>query len=358
MTKQNAMSLNLKLMHVAGIVVPPEIKVSSFRTALYKLYIACCYLVYVPVLSGQILAVYHFWGNMDITTNSLFTLLGALMSNIEATYSRFNTRNIAQLFETFQTKIVPKMSTVGLTEKKVKIFDLATKQARRITLIVMIVLDLMVAAWMLAPFIKHLMEEHNNVTNNEMEAESKWLNFCYIIWFPIDITVSPYFEIMYLMQCLVFIAGTTYLKAIDMSIAAMMVHISAQFEILYTVLEDIDTIISIPGEEEKMKKVGEVRILDPRKLLGRETNMFLEVVDDYKIRSMGSQEWKAVEARGATECNAVKRDFKNREMKSEDFPELTCYLVNFVQYHQAVLKYVQRRHRHTSHKITVFSPKT
>lgn len=331
------MSLNLNLLHVAGIVASPKVKVSSFRTAFYQLYIACCYLVYFPVLLGQVLALYHFWGDIDITTNNIFTLLGAFMCFVEATYARFNTRDIAQLFETFQNKIMPKMSTVGLTVKTEEIFHSATKKARRITLAVMIILDLMVAAWIPGPFIKHLMEKSNNVTHDEMKDESKWLNFCYIIWFPIDITVSPYFEIMYLMQCIVYITGTTYLMAVDMSIAAIMVHISAQFQILCTALEDMDTIISIP-EEKKKKRAGELRFLDPRKLSERETNVSSEDVDDPQVKGLGTQGWKAVQTRRAIECNAVDMDFQDRQTKNEDFPELTCYLANFVQYHQAVIE--------------------
>lgn len=322
------MSLNLKLLHVAGIVAPPNIKVSFFKTALYQLYIACCYLVYIPVLSGQILALYHFWGNIEITTNNIFTLLGAFTCFVEATYARFNTRNIAQLFETFQNKLVPKMSTVGLTEKKEEIFHSASKKARLNTLIVMIILDLMVAAWAPAPFIKQLMEESKNVTNTETEADRKWLNFCYIIWFPIDITVSPYFEIMYLIECIVFIIGTTYLKAVEMTIAAMMVHISAQFAILCTALEDVDKITSV--SEEKMYS-------DTRKLFGRETTS-LEGTDDPEVIVLGSQEWKVIQTRRATDCNTVDMDLQHNERKNEDFPELTCYLANFVQYHQAVIE--------------------
>jgi hypothetical protein len=226
------------------------------------------------------------------------------------------------------------MSTVLLTEKKEDIFYSATRKARRITFTVMIISDLLAAAWMSAPFIKHLMEDSNNATNNEIGTERKWLNFCYIIWFPIDITVSPYYEIMYFMQCIVFIIATTYLKATDTCIASMMVHISAQFEILYTALKDIDIIIL----EKKKKNAVDLRFFNPRKPFGRETNISLDEFDDPQVKDVGTQKSKAVQTRRAIGCNSADMDFKDRQTENESFPELTSYLANFVQYHQDVIK--------------------
>lgn len=325
MEKRNVMGLNLKLLQISGIIAPTEIKASSFRMTLYKLYFICCYLIYFPVLLGQVLALYHFWGNIDVTTHCIFNLLGALMCFVEAIYARFNTREIEKLFETFQNQVMPKMSTVGLKEKRNTIFDSANKMARQITLIVMITLDVMVAAWIPTPFIKRLMEEHNNATNYETEDEKKWLNFCYVIWFPIDITKSPYFEIMYLMECIVFLIATTYRKAFDTTVAAMMVHISAQFQILHTALEDMDAIM-FPAEEEE-KYVRELRFLESRKLSGRAANMSLGLGSPVRH---DVQEWKVCD-------NVVDTDIEDGGTE-KDLPELTRYLANFVEYHQTVIE--------------------
>lgn len=324
--KQNAMSLNLTLLYIAGIAVPPSVKPSTFKMTLYKAYVTCCYLVYLPVLSGQILALYHFWGNMDISTNNIFTLLGVFLCFTQATYAIFNSREIVELFHTFQNKVLTKMATVAFREKEKEIFDSATKKARRVTFTIMILMDMMVAVWFPAPFVKHLMEEHKNVTDNEIEDEKKWLNFCYIIWFPTDITVSPYFEIMYVMQCIVFIVGTLYVMAIDMTAAAMMVHISAQFQILYTALEQTDTIFSLAKE----KNVGKLQFLKPRAV-----NMSLKESNELTVTGAGSPA-----GRGPRECQTtdVTGTLGNTETKNEDLPEVMRYLANFVDYHQAVIE--------------------
>ena len=323
-TQQNAMHLNLKLLRIAGIAMPPNLKPNTCRKILNEVQVVCSQALYLPLFLGQVLALYHFWGDLDICTNNIFTCLGAIVSYAEGAYAKFYAKEIVQLFETFQNKVVTKMKTVGFKDNKKEIFDSATKKARLMTFIMIVTLDIMALAWIPGPFIRHFMEEQKNVTNNEIDDEKRWLNFCFIIWYPIDITVSPYFEIVYVIQIVIYMMGTTYLKAVDMTVGAMMVHISAQFEILCTALKDIDVIV-FAVEEKK-----EPRILQPRAVDGS-----LEDSDELPVTGAGS-----FGEREPQECETthVRGHAGNTEMKNEDFSEQTCYLAHLVQYHQAVIE--------------------
>jgi len=324
-TQQNAMRLNLKLLRIAGIAMPPNLKPKTCRKFLNEVQVVCCQALYFPMFLGQVLALYHFWGDLDICTNNIFTFLGAVISYIEGAYAKFYAKEIVGLFETFQNKVVTKMTTVGFKGKKKEIFESATKKARLMTFIMMVILDIMAIAWIPGPFIRHFMEEHNNVTNNEIDDEKRWLNFCFIIWYPIDITVSPYFEIVYVIQTVIYMSGTTYLKAVDMTVGAMMVHISAQFEILCIALKDIDMIISAAEEKKK-----ELRILQPRAV-----DVYIGDSNELPVTGAGS-----LAKRDPQECETthVRGHADNTEMKNEDFSEPTCYLAHLVQYHQAVIE--------------------
>jgi hypothetical protein len=324
-TQQNVMRLNLKLLRIAGIAMPPNLKPNTCRKILNEVQVVCFQALYLPLFVGQVLALYHFWGDLDICTNNIFTLLAAIISYGEGAYAKFYAKEIVQLFETFQNKVVTKMTTVGFKGKKKEIFDSATKKARLMTFIMIATLDIMAISWIPGPFIRHFMEEHKNVTNNEIDDKKRWLNFCFVVWYPIDLTVSPYFEIVYVIQTVAYILGTTYLKAVDMTVGAMMVHISAQFEILCIALKDIDMVVS--NAEEKKK---ELRILQPRAV-----DVRLEDSDELPVRGAGS-----LGERDLHECETthVRGHADNTEMKNEDFSEPTCYLAHVVQYHQAIIE--------------------
>jgi len=324
-TQQNVMLLNLQLLRITGIAMPPNLKPNTCRKILNEVQVACFLALYLPLLLGQVLALYHFWGDLDICTNNMFTLLGGIISYCEGTYAKFHAKEIVELFEKFQHNVVTKMTTVGFKDKKKEIFDSATKKARLMTLIMIVTLDVMAVAWIPGPFIRHFMEEHKNVTNNEIDYEKRWLNFCFVIWYPIDFTVSPYFEILYVMQAVVYMMGAAYLMAVDMTVGSMMVHISAQFEILCFVLKDIDTILSAAEDKKKELWILQTRAVD----------VCLEDFDELPVRGPGSfaegdpQECETTRVRGLA---------GNTEMKNEDFSEPTCYLAHVVQYHQTIIK--------------------
>jgi len=324
-TQQNAMRLNLNMLRITGLVLPPKIKANTCRRFLKEIQVVCSYALYFPLFCGQILALYHFWGDLDICTNNIFTFLGAFICYFEGAYVKFHEKEIVGLFETFQNKVVTKMTTFGFKGEKREIFESATKRARLMTFIMMAALDIMAAAWIPAPFIRHFMEERNNVTNNEIDENKRWVNFCFVVWYPIDITVSPYFEIVYVIQTIIYLSATAYLKAVDMTAGVMMVHISAQFEIMCIALKDTDMIISAAEEKKK-----ESRILQPRAL-----DVCIGHSDELPVTGAGFPV-----KRDAQECETihVRGHAGNSEMKNEDFSEPTCYLAHLVQYHEAIIE--------------------
>jgi hypothetical protein len=324
-THQNAMPLNLALLRIAGIARLPKGKANACRKILYKVQVVLFQALLFPVNMGQFMALYHFWGDLDICTNNLFTLLAAIMTYAEGMYARIKAREIEELFETFQTKVVTKMMAVDFKDKKKEIYEAATKRARLMTIIMIIILDFLPLTWIQVPFIRLFMEENNNLTNNEIEDDKKWLNFCFVIWYPIDITVSPYFEIVYLYQAMLYIVGAIYLKAVDLTLGAMMVHIAAQFEILCIDLKNIDMIISVAEEKKKESRILQKGAVD----VCREDSDKLLVTDAGYHAEGDSQVCQTARVRGHD---------GNTEGKNEDLSDPTCYLAHFVQYHQTVIQ--------------------
>ena len=81
-----ALSLNLRLLALAGIIEPPFLSGSLWKRSLFSLYLTTLVLVYMPVLLGELLALYHFWGDLVVITNNVFTLVGNVTFYGEALY--------------------------------------------------------------------------------------------------------------------------------------------------------------------------------------------------------------------------------------------------------------------------------
>jgi hypothetical protein len=59
-------------------------------------------LVFIPVLLGELLALYHFWGDLVVITNNLFTLVGNVTFYGEALYIIARKREFLMLMKKLQ----------------------------------------------------------------------------------------------------------------------------------------------------------------------------------------------------------------------------------------------------------------
>jgi hypothetical protein len=97
-----ALSLNLRLLAVSGIVEPPFLSGSLWKRSLFSLYMITSILVFIPILLGELLAFYHFWGDLVVITNNMFTLVGNVTFYGEALYIIIRRKDFLRLVEMLQ----------------------------------------------------------------------------------------------------------------------------------------------------------------------------------------------------------------------------------------------------------------
>ena len=102
MFRMEALSLNLRLLALAGIVEPPCVSGSHWKRSLFSLYMMASVLVYMPVLLGELLALYHFWGDLVVITNNVFTLVGNVTFYGEALYIVSRRKDFLRLLQKLQ----------------------------------------------------------------------------------------------------------------------------------------------------------------------------------------------------------------------------------------------------------------
>jgi hypothetical protein len=96
------LSLNLRLLEFSGIVEPPIVHGSFWKKFLFSLYMATSILVFTPILFGELLALYHFWGDLVVITNNVFTLVGNVTFYGEALYIIIRRRKFLMLMKKLQ----------------------------------------------------------------------------------------------------------------------------------------------------------------------------------------------------------------------------------------------------------------
>jgi hypothetical protein len=97
-----ALSLNLRLLAFSGIVEPPFVSGSLWKRSLFSLYMVTSITVFVPLLLGELLAFYHFWGDLVVITNNVFTLVGNVTFYGEALYIIARRKDFLSLVQKLQ----------------------------------------------------------------------------------------------------------------------------------------------------------------------------------------------------------------------------------------------------------------
>ena len=97
-----ALSLNLRLLTLAGIVEPPSVSGSHWKRSLFSLYMTTLVLVYIPFLLGELLAVYHFWGDIAVITNNVSILVGNVTFYGDALYIISRKKDFLRLLRKLQ----------------------------------------------------------------------------------------------------------------------------------------------------------------------------------------------------------------------------------------------------------------
>jgi hypothetical protein len=128
-----ALTLNLRLLAFAGIVEPPCVSGSHWKRSLFSLYMMMLVLVYMPVLLGELLALYHFWGDLVVITNDLFTLVGNVTFYGEALYIVSRRKDFLRMVEQLQDMLahVPRfVQLLAMNSSKYKAVETMAEKLR------------------------------------------------------------------------------------------------------------------------------------------------------------------------------------------------------------------------------------
>ena len=291
--KWDLMGLNLTLLFFAGVLPTPRIASSTWRLRIYRAYPAVMVVLYFMVVIAQCLAVYKFWGDLDVITNNAFTMVGVFMCHIQAVYAVTNGRKILRLVEVLENNLTPQMKTLNSRKEQTTIITTATHQTRLLTWVMFVIVHGMLVTWIAIPLVHRYSQGTEDAV---FDSGTPSPYFCFIIWLPFDATASPIYEIVYSIQTICFLISCLYYTSINTVFMTFIIHTATQFKIVVMSLRDMDKLF--PVRNVKLEEDSEVA---PEQVAGG-----------------GPQDF------GISKCI-----------------ELNAYFKECIKHHQAVIRYVR-----------------
>jgi hypothetical protein len=222
---------------VTGLIPTQGIASNRWRLKLFRWYQNLLMCVYVPVMAGQMLAIYHFWGDVDTVTDCAGTFFLFVACFFDYLYLIEHEKSVLHVCELLEGHPIPKVNTPHLVEKYLRIVDGCRREIRLVMRCFWGLAALGGIKWLIYNPVNDLILGRH-FSNKSLENDEKPnADFVFIIWFPFDATWSPLFEVIYMFQSVLLLMAACHNICANSTFITFMVHAWGKLEIAESTME-------------------------------------------------------------------------------------------------------------------------
>jgi hypothetical protein len=253
----NLMNTPLKLLNITGIIPSKEICSSVWKFRLYRLCQISSYTLYFTVALLQVLGLYHYWGDLVITTDNLAVTGTFMIGYIPPIFAMINSKEICGLVDYLEENSILNSSKIRSNTKHMKIIQEAKYLASNLTKFTVVSLLITIFFWTVYPLVMIWFRSETEGTENHEDIRTTFKFLVYVMLIPSDVRDSYLFGAIYLFQAITFSMALTYLIGIIPLYFSLIVYITAQFDIVSEAINEIDNTLSYEQENKRLAGFAE-----------------------------------------------------------------------------------------------------
>jgi hypothetical protein len=347
----NLLGMQLKPLHLCGILPPARISMTPWKSCLYNLFTTLAIFWFVPHIVTQIMALYEHWNKFEMVTALIFQIALFIHTGTVAAYFVFNRKQLVRLLESLETHFVSYIDKVASPTKYVPIIRVASQQASILIWTLLVVCWVVLFAWGFLPIIVRyfdLLTSTDEGKDESLDSKDEYLKyFGLIMWLPPNIDTFPVYELVYIFDAVAAYVVDSNLTGSNTIFFIFMFNISTHFKILTSCIQDIDDMFSEANTE--TENAPNDRSLDDE-IFGPPLPEAIMISDRQRIR-LESGTASGIEFRGAfaSEGRGNHNGCNGNAFTSNPSEETTSsnslrdekmhrYLIDCIKYHQALLE--------------------
>jgi hypothetical protein len=302
----------------------------------------------------MLIAIYKYWGNIDMITKLLFQIMFLADSLILTSYFIVRGRKLAVLFDMLETNFVLYIDNLVTPENKLEILKETSRKSVIMTCILVSIFLSVILGWVFSPLVLKYIDKSagNDIENN---SEEIWKYYCYILWLPKELLEYHMYIMIYICQVLTVYISVSHYTSCNLILFSLMFHISTHFKLLVSSFENIGKVLLI--ETNKM----EDQISSLRWPILFVDNTFNSGLIPGSCKAVSNSEKTVTSVEGEKPClsnlsqysenilSPVTEDMSgNQAPEHENVDNLTGtafyeqqtneYFINCIRYHQAILE--------------------
>jgi hypothetical protein len=262
LSKLDSFNPLLILLNVSGMLPSLSIYSSRFKYNLYRVFSAVTFISYVPLIIMQIMGIYKYSGNLMMVTVIIFQLAAYFDGMVNMAYFIRHRKRLLNTFHLMENKFDPFMKRVGIPEKQREIIGRNKKFESIISTVAMGAFLADMCTWCVLPsivrYFAYFREEERVGDDEEVKEHVEY--FVLVMWLPEKAAEFPFYEMLHVFQ-FVSVWGVVGNYAAGKLIAvSLFYHLSNQFRILSTAIEDIDILCNADPTKDENKLLELMRL--------------------------------------------------------------------------------------------------
>jgi len=350
LSKLDSFNPLLILLNVAGMLPSLGTYSSRCKYNFYRIFSAATFISFIPLILMQMMGIYKHSGNLMLVTAIIFQLAAYFDGMVAMAYFVYHRKQLLNTFYLMENKFNPFMKKVGIPEKQTEVIGRNKKFESILSIVAMGAFLADIFTWCVVPsilrYFAYFGGEETVDDDDDHEVKEHFEYFSLVMWLPEGATEFPLYEMIQFFQFFSVwgvVANYASGKLITVSI---FYHLSNQFRILSTAIEDIDLLCNeddTTKDENKLLKLMMMMV----KTTPDDTNVSANILNRNNVRRGRNSVTKfsviqtqnsggQLDTSSVNSENIFAADFVLLST-AEDCDDEVTYLTNCIKYHQALL---------------------
>jgi hypothetical protein len=335
---------------ITGLIPTQAIASNRWRLKLFRWYQNLILCVYVPVMVGQMFAMYHFWGDVDAVTDCAGTFFAFVACFFDYLYLIEHEKGILHVCELLEGNPYPKVTTPHLIQKYLDVVEGCRREIRIVMRCFWGLAAIGAIKYLIYNPVMNLIVERHFLRNKTLGSDDKPdADFVFIIWFPFDATWSPLFEVVYMFQSVLLVMAACHNICANSTFLTFMVHAWGKLEIAESTIECMEKELhperfkAAADTEDNEDEISEPMITEILPSNDSTEDMGLSGMEDILNGDSYALEGDVtndLSARDAEETEDTLLEANNSKLDSDQVvdDEPFIYLVKCIKQHQAAIE--------------------
>jgi hypothetical protein len=296
----------------------------------------------------QMMGIYKYSGNLMLVTAIIFQLAAYFDGMITMAYFVYHRKRLLNTFYLMENKFIPFMKKVGIPEKQTEIIGRNKKFERILSIVAMGAFLGDMLTWCVVPcivrYFAYFGEEET--VDDDYEVKEHLEYFILVMWLPERATEFPVYEMLHALQFFSVWGVVANYASGKLITVSLFYHLSNQFRLLSTAIEDIDLLCNGDDTTKDDNKLLELMMVV--KSTPDDTTVSANILNRNHVRGGRNSVTKFsviqtqnsgghLDTSSVNSANIFAAEFVLMST-AEDCEDEVTYLTNCIRYHQALLR--------------------